>query len=222
MHSIESPAWLAWNLSLAAIPVVLGQFLAWWGITLRGKIKRPLWSIPLVIIGILWLAFLPNSCYLLTEWRHFFFDPAFVNMRHAAITNEERLVVAQYGFFFIIYSLVGVLFYGLSIRPVVKLLRSMKLPTPLLAVPFFVLVSLGVYLGLIVRFNSWQVITDFSVVWATAVHAAEAQELRTVILVFALLLWVLYIIVDIWIDGASARILARPGLQSEAGRTRKK
>ncbi len=212
---------MAWNLSLAAIPVALGQFLAWWGITLKGKIKRPLWAIPMLAAGILWLAFLPNSCYLLTEWRHFFFDPAFVNMRHAAITNEERLVVAQYGFFFIIYSLVGVLFYGLSIRPVVKLLKSMKVPTTVLGVPFFILVSLGVYLGLIVRFNSWQVITNFSVVWNTAVHAAESPELRTVILVFAGLLWVLFIIVDVWIDGAVARVMARPGLHVSSPRSRK-
>src|SRR5579871_1566931 len=140
--------WTLWNLFLAIIPVATAYLLAA-GVrryTLsrqrvplsagddKGNIDRypqfqrrqrvPLWAwLPLAVV---WFAFLPNSCYLLTEWRHFLFDPMFQALRDAAENNALYMVtVAKFGFFFLLYSLAGVLCFTLAIRPIERLLREM-------------------------------------------------------------------------------------------------
>ena len=64
---------VAWNLFLAVIPVALAFAIARGArrdMREAGRIRWGLW-LPL---GVVWLAFLPNSCYLLTEWRQLLRD----------------------------------------------------------------------------------------------------------------------------------------------------
>ena len=59
-----------WNLFLAVLPVVLAFVIARGARRDRqatGHVRWGLWA-PLAFV---WLLFLPNSCYLLTEWRHY-------------------------------------------------------------------------------------------------------------------------------------------------------
>ena len=72
--------------------------------------------------------------------------------------------------------------------------------------PFFLLTSLGVYLGLIVRLNSWDIVTRPGRVLDIAVRAVLNPLLLETILVFAFLLWLLYETVDIWVDGLMDRL----------------
>lgn len=203
---MQSVRWILWNLSLAAIPVVAAYLLAAGAdaLTLRRRwIPWPLW-IPLALF---WFAFLPNTCYLLTEWRHFLFDPHFENTRAAAEANRvEMLRVARHGLFFLCYSGFGVLCFALSIRPVEWLLRRAKINPLLLAVPFFFLNALGVYMGLIVRLNSWDIVTRPDYVLEVAFNAVRNPLLLQTILCFAALLWLMYETVDIWLDGLQTRL----------------
>lgn len=203
---MQSLRWIVWNLSLAAIPVIAAYLLAMGaqGWTLRrGRVPWLAW-LPLALV---WLAFLPNTCYLLTEWRHFLFDEHFTGLRDAAETNRVlMLAVARQGLFFLGYSGFGVLCFALSIRPIERTLREARVPLLPWAIPFFLLTSLGVYLGLIVRLNSWDIVTRPRYVLVTALQALTNPLLLQTILIFAVLLWLLYETVDVWVDGIAARM----------------
>lgn len=54
----EMSIWVAWNLVLAIFPVLLGRSIG----ALASRNKPLAWALLPV-----WLAFLPNTCYLLTE-----------------------------------------------------------------------------------------------------------------------------------------------------------
>ena len=181
-------------------------FLLAWGVE-QGTLKQKrvpgwLWIPPACI----WLAFLPNTCYLVTEWRHFLFDNHYTMLRDAAETNRVLMLsVAKQGLFFLFYSGIGVLCYALSIRPLDRLLQKAGFRSWPWAVPFFFLTSLGVYLGLIVRLNSWDIATRPLYVLQVAVQAVLNPLLLKTIIGFAFLLWLLYLLVDIWIDGLLLR-----------------
>ena len=72
--------------------------------------------------------------------------------------------------------------------------------------------SLGVYLGLIERLNSWNVVNRPQQVWREALYALRSHTLLFSIMVFAALLWALYKAVDIWVDGVAERI---PGIKKD-------
>lgn len=203
---MQSLSWISWNIFLALIPVAAAYLLAW-GIqagTLRRK-RIPWWAwTPLALF---WFAFLPNTCYLLTEWRHFLFDPHFTDLRDAAASNRVLMLrVAKQGLFFLGYSGIGVLCFTLSIRPVAQVLRHAHMRVIYWAVPFYLLASLGVYMGLIVRLNSWDILTRPGYVLQVALHALMSPLLLRTILIFAFLLWLLYETVNIWVDGVALRL----------------
>lgn len=198
--------WILWNILLSVIPVGAAYLLAWGVETFTLDRKRVPWLVWLPL-ALFWFAFLPNTCYLLTEWRHFLFDEHFTSLRDAAETDRTlMLAVARQGLFFLVYSGIGVLCFTLSIRPIERLLRKLRANLTLFALPFFFLTSLGVYMGLIVRLNSWDIVTRPGHVLSVALRALTTPLLLETIVIFAFLLWLLYQIVDIWVDGATLRI----------------
>jgi uncharacterized membrane protein len=206
MLGFQSLEWIEWNLLLAAIPAVAGYLIAagierW---TLRKRIVPwAVWVLPILT----WLAFLPNTCYLLTEWRHFLFDSHFAAIRDDAADNPfAMLTAARQSLFFVAYSAVGALCFALSIRPMHHVLRKAKFNVLLWAIPFFLLVSVGTYMGLIVRLNSWDLVKHTAYVFRVFVHALSTPKLAEAIVIFAGLLWLLYIIIDMWVDGFMMRI----------------
>lgn len=198
-------SWILWNLFLASIPVALGYAIAGLGRQIAWRRQRWLW-VALVPLLALWLIFLPNSCYLFTELRHLFTAIEKYNLwtrarsdPGAAMGLALRLGVA------LLYSTAGALTFALSIRPVKGWMRSTGVPTDWGAVPFFILVSLGVYLGLVVRYNSWDLFTRPGLVLDTAAGLAHRPLLIAAVLLFGLLLWLAYEVYDIWIDGFALR-----------------
>lgn len=196
--------WVTWNIFLALIPVVLAYALAW-GLG-RGKQRR----LPLILclpLALAWLAFLPNTCYLLTEWRHLLFDPQWAEILDMGDTNRRAMLsTAKWSLFFLAYSGAGVLLFVLAIRPIERWLRLVGHRFIYYAPPLFFLTSLGVYLGLIVRFNSWDLLHRPLMIWNTAVDAVLHPNTLTPIVVFAILLWGLYEAVDLWVDGIMDRL----------------
>lgn len=196
---------ILWNLSLAAIPVALGYLL---GFLVRARFanRAVQWLLVLPLI-VLWLAFVPNTCYLLTEWRHLLFDPRWSALLDAGRYNHVAMYrTAEWAGFFLVYSGLGVLLFTLSIRPMEHWLQDRGVRPYLIAPFFFLLVSLGVYLGLIVRLNSWEFLDKPRHVWDTAVDGVSNRHIGISIVVFAALLWGLYEAVDIWVDGVSERL----------------
>ncbi len=202
---MQSPSWIMWNLFLSSIPVGLAYL--WTYCVRRYSLKRRgVHWVAFLPIVIMWIAFLPNTCYLLTEWRHFLFGEHFIAARDSVSTDHSWLRVAKQGFFFMCYSGFGVLTLVFAIRPAEELLKKLHVQKALWMVPLFLLTSLGVYLGLIVRLNSWEIVTRPAEVWHMIVHAASSALLMKTIVIFAFLLWICYEIANMWADGLMLRI----------------
>jgi uncharacterized membrane protein len=203
---MQSPTWIIWNLFLSAIPVGLAYL--WTYCMRRYSLKRKgvHWAAftPLVAM---WIAFLPNTCYLLTEWRHFLFDSYFVGLRDAVESDRTLMLrVARQGLFFLCYSGFGVLCLVYAIRPAEQFMTRLNVHKAIWMTPLFLITSLGVYLGLIVRLNSWDLLTRPLWVGHIVLNALLSALLLKTIVIFAFLLWACYEIANIWADGLALRI----------------
>lgn len=197
--------WMLWNLFLAVIPVWLGYLTASVARLLKSRGSRRLWFgvAPLLL---LWLIFLPNSCYLFTELRHVIHSIEAHQLWSRARTDRAAaLHLALLAGMALVYTTAGALTFGLSIRPVKQLGRMAGLSPARWAAPFFILVSLGVYLGLKVRYNSWDLFTHPGKVLSTVANVADRPHLMGVIILSGLCLWLVYEVSDIWLDGFVAR-----------------
>jgi uncharacterized membrane protein len=197
--------WILWNLFLAALPVGLGPAAAALARRMRQGRDRRLWLLlgPLLF---LWLIFLPNSCYLFTELRHFLAAVDRHDLWFRARGDRWALVeLLLRGGVGALYTVAGALTFGLAIRPVRQVVRAEGGYPRLLEGLFFVLVALGVYLGLEVRYNSWDLLTRAGEVLQTVISVFTRPVLASGIVIFGLLLWAVYEVVDIWLDGFALR-----------------
>lgn len=211
---------IAWNLLLAVIPVALAYLLAW---LLRKRLKPAGIVLLALPLGIAWLAFLPNTCYLLTEWRHLLFDNRWEPLLDAG--HQSRVAMyqtAKWALFFLLYSGTGIFLFVLGVRPMEHWLRSTGQKSFLYAPPFFFLVSLGVYLGLVLRLNSWDLVRRPQFVLNVALEAVTSRPLLVAIGIFAAILWALYEGADIWVDGVRARFGKGSAAPAPAKAKRKK
>jgi len=180
---------VSWNLFLAALPVLFGYWLA----RVLQRQQQPLPWARCLLLGVAWLGFLPNAPYLLTEWRHLLFDERWAPLRDAG--NEDHVAMfhmAVWALGFFLYSAAGVVCFVLAIRPLDRALRQSGHRTVWYAPALFFLTSLGVYLGLILRWNTWDLLTRPHRVVDSALEAFTSAPLLGAILVFALILWALY------------------------------
>jgi uncharacterized membrane protein len=195
-----------WDLFLAAIPVALANGAATQGRRAIGQ-RKPLMWIAFAVLLALWLAFVPNTCYLLTEWRHFL---NLVDSRNLYQRSQHQpgllLQISLWALFYLGFSGFGAMALALAIRPIEKLLREWRIPFVLIAVPLFMLLSLGVYLGLIVRLNSWDLWTRPLHVWRYIAEVPSRPSLIAAIAVFGLFLWGLYEALDLWVDAFGQRL----------------
>ncbi|HEX2924127.1 MAG TPA: DUF1361 domain-containing protein [Chloroflexota bacterium] len=204
MRFLSTPfGWVTWNLFLAAVPVGLAHLLCWAG---RRSQKRPLYAPLAWLAGLLWIVFLPNTCYLLTEWRHFL---GMLDSRDMYVLSQfNRGITAKlmiYTVFYFCYSGAGMLAFALAIRPVHRLFRELGATVWVYGAALFLLVSLGVYLGLVPRFNSWNLVNRPDQIWQTIAHVAHRPKLSAFMVAFAGVLWIGYAVIDIWFDGLILR-----------------
>jgi uncharacterized membrane protein len=95
----------------------------------------------------------------------------------------------------------------MAIRPVERLAIKRGISVRFWGVPFFAAVSLGVYLGLVLRFNSWEIATGPAKIWKAVVEVGGHPLLALFILAFGAFLWAAYEVLDIWLDGLKHRLL---------------
>lgn len=134
-----SQVYLLWNIFLAFIPFLISSILLW--SVNKNKLKNPLF----IIGGILWLLFIPNAPYIITDLIHI---------------GEVRAVPALYDSFLIFTSAwVGLLLGLYSIHHIEQILKkrySQKVTYITLGV-IMLFISFGIYLGRFLRFNSWDI-----------------------------------------------------------------
>ena len=133
--------WLGWNLFLAAIPYLLT----------RTMIRKPAWMEKtgrFAVLVLVWLVFLPNSFYIITDLFHL----------------EDRKIVPLWFDLALIFSLAwnGLLLGVVSIRQMETMLRSIwqQLKEWQFVYPMMLLNAVGIYIGRYLRYNSWDVVTD--------------------------------------------------------------
>lgn len=126
---------LPYNLLLAAIPLLLSH-LAVRRVAMREKI----------VIGMLWLLFFPNAPYILTDLIH-------LSHKRVAPVFYDVLLILSYGG-------TGAAFGFLSLRQMQNLLIEKGWPrlSSVFAIGSLFLASFGIYLGRVVRLNSWDVV----------------------------------------------------------------
>ena len=132
---------LVWNLFLAAIPLIIAAIL--YEHTRIAPSKLRLW-----FLGVVWLLFLPNAFYLLTDLKH---------LKHATdqLVLLDALLLFSFAFNGVLMGFFA-MYYGLkSIR-----ICYLRFPVGLGTLVIFFLCGFGIYLGRELRWNSWDVLAN--------------------------------------------------------------
>lgn len=164
--------WVVINLTLAAVPLVLS-------LALFRPDRRP--SVGWWLALVAFIAFLPNAPYVLTDVEHFNGEVrATENDLHVAL-----VLIPKYAFLF----LVGFGCYGYSMLRLERWLRfrGWSLPTVYGAdLTLHALCAVGVFIGRVFRFNSWDLAAD---PWAVAsvVRFPQPSSIAILTLLFVVL-----------------------------------
>lgn len=132
---------LPWNLGLAWIPYLLSRGAAR---TFKEGGRTRFWGLALFVV---WLLFLPNAPYIVTDFIH-------VGHAPAGSGGLFALAVAAFAFAALVLGLA-------SLRIMHAILRARLGPRCawLVLGNVFMLTGLGVYMGRVLRWNSWDVVT---------------------------------------------------------------
>jgi len=157
-------SWMGFNVLLALIAVLFGWF-----------VKGTKWTLFRIFCGVVWLLFLPNTLYLLTDIIHLHQNI------HQVEGTDKLIVIIQYA----VLLLLGIITYFAAMYPVekvaVKNVRSRQIIFILL---INVLVSFGIILGRVKRMNSWYFVTNLPHLLHNSLQVL--MSLRLVFLIFLL------------------------------------
>nr|WP_321230260.1 DUF1361 domain-containing protein [uncultured Psychroserpens sp.] len=130
---------LVWNLFLAIIPFAITT-----GLTSSKKINK---LVLFFFFGI-WLLFLPNAPYLVTDLMH-------LTRTDQSFLWLDILVIMSFAFN-------GLILFFLSLSDMEKLLKRYLKPNMImpLMLSIFGLTAFGIYLGRFLRHNSWEIINN--------------------------------------------------------------
>jgi uncharacterized membrane protein len=138
--------WIIWNLFLALIPLAL----SFWLFRRRQSVRSPLWWLTLVIF----IAFLPNAPYLLTDIIHL--------IRATRSIYSIWVITLIFIPLHLFAILAGFEAYVISLINQGHYLKRQGAKQFVFIAELLVhaLSALGVYMGRFLRFNSWDLITD--------------------------------------------------------------
>lgn len=130
---------LVWNLILSMVPLLISRLL------LHHDTSRARFA----ILAVMWLLFLPNAPYILTDFLHF------RTVRAPIPAWFDLLLLAS-------YSINGLLFALLTLSQMQQALgRRFGRTTAILLITASAMLSgFGIYIGRYERYNSWDVVSD--------------------------------------------------------------
>jgi uncharacterized membrane protein len=159
---------MLWNVFLAAVPAVAALAL------FTAPVRRgTLWSLGFVS----WVLFLPNAPYLLTDVVHMVHD-----IQHARSDNWAYLVIATYGALFAF----GLGSYAISLQLFRRFLHrtvDARLVAPAILI-VHALCVLAMYLGRVIRLNSWDVVTAPRLVAASVLRVPRPSTVVVLAVMF--------------------------------------
>lgn len=138
--------WIVWNLFLAFIPLVL----SFWLFRRRTNVRSPLWWVVLAVF----IAFLPNAPYLLTDIIHL--------IRATRSVYSIWIITLVFIPLHLFAILAGFEAYVVALINQGHYLRRQGLQRFVLSAELLVhaLCAIGVYMGRFLRFNSWDLLTE--------------------------------------------------------------
>ena len=131
---------LIWNLFLAFVPLAVTTLL----------VEKSSWkgnNVRFSLVFVIWLFFIPNSFYIITDLFHL----------------EQRMNVPLWYDLALIFSFAwnGLLLGILSVRQMEKIVQSKwSLPEHVFVYPVMFLNAFGIYLGRYLRYNSWDIVSN--------------------------------------------------------------
>lgn len=143
--------WMVWNLALAVIPLVLSILFFKREDQPRRIIRNITFGFEMALV----LLILPNAPYVATDLVHF------LETVRTGDTSLWKLLGTQLPIY-ALYVLIGLLCYSFTVDRLLYALR-MRLGPRWAWAGFFcipLLASIGIYLGRVARYNSWNVLTD--------------------------------------------------------------
>ncbi len=171
----DNSIWMLFNIWLAVLGVVYGWLFLF--------TKNPLLKI---FSFVLWLLFIPNTIYLLTDLTHFFEQIQNVS------GIPQFILILQY----IIITIIGVVTFILALYPFEKVITSKKVIGKKHDVFFIVainfLISFGVILGRIQRTNSWEAFTNTQKTLHDMLQVLRSTELMVFVFIFGIFCNILY------------------------------
>ncbi|HEX8965018.1 MAG TPA: DUF1361 domain-containing protein [Patescibacteria group bacterium] len=171
-------SWMIYNISLAVIGIFFGFLML--------KVK-PLFL--KTIFGLIWLLFIPNSIYMLTDIIHLYRDLMKVTFFYQVLLTTEYFLLMIIAIITFILSLI---FLELTLQQ--KKFRK-YITGSTKSVLFFILnfvVAFGLVLGRMQRLNSWDIVTNLPNVYKNAIHVLTNFQLLMLTLFFGFLCNIVY------------------------------
>ncbi|QQR83827.1 DUF1361 domain-containing protein [Candidatus Peregrinibacteria bacterium] len=183
---------IVWNLFLALVPV-------WIALHLAKRLNKVTWKSANVrqrvyfVVGFLaWFFFFPNTAYLFTIVRHL--------VDYCLVYNEYRVcpLYSWQPVFFFTYAALGLPTFWVAMNRMTHFLMTFFKASALRFFPIIVMpiMSLGVLMGLIQRFNTWDLThRPFYIIQKSLIYITDVRYLINWMLI-TLLFWVIYLVMD--------------------------
>lgn len=170
--------WIVWNLFLAFIPLLL----SFWLFLRRTKKRSLFWWIGAIVF----IAFLPNAPYLLTDIIHLIaaIRGGYSIWITTLVFIPIHLLAIWLGWEAYVISLINQGYY-LKQQGVKKYVLASEIITHFLC-------AIGVYLGRFRRFNSWDLVTQPNIVFTSTINDLTNKRPLLVIIITFIILTVLY------------------------------
>ena len=182
-----------WNIFLALLPCLIawrlshGYYLKKW--EHMSSMNRFLFGVTFLI----WFFFFPNTAYLIADIRHL--ADYCKELDYFRVCTEEAWVVPL----FFTYALIGVPTFYYALKKMGVILEKLFGKVigrffPLLMIP---VTALGLLLGLVARFNSWEVVTKPLSIVQTALGYFSDEIMLINLLAYTLMLYLVYYSIDL-------------------------
>ena len=163
-------SWMKFNISLALIPVLL----AWLAYFIKNRILK-------ILLLIVWLIFIPNTIYIVTDILHL------IKQSNNVGIFVGIILYIQYS----IFLSLGLLTYVLSLYPIEKILKKhykkQKTNINILLITINFLIGFGIVLGRVHRLNSWDLILELQKVLDATREIAFSPSMILLAVLFGLL-----------------------------------
>jgi uncharacterized membrane protein len=165
-----SARWMSWNLFLAIVPLVLSFFLfrrsRVAAVSMVDRHRSVFWWVGVVVF----MAFLPNAPYILTDIIHF--------IRYVQLYPSAWFIALVLVPLYVLFLAAGFEAYVLSLINVGHYLRQNGWARYIVPMELGIhaLSAIGIYLGRFLRFNSWDLMTRLHSVTNSVVDGLTSRE----------------------------------------------